>query len=411
MLGRAIYESWPLFLGMLLLMLSNGLLVTLLTLQASALGFSQTSISVMQAAYPLGALFGCIIAPKIVAQVGHARSFGALASLCSTAALVHLGTVDPVSWTAMRGLAGFCFPGLYVVAESWLNGRASNETRAALLSVYFIIQIGGIAAGQLFLSIPDAGGTLLFVIVSAMISLSLVPMLLSPTRGRDFVAPGRLGLMDLLKVSPLGFAVTFLNGLSQGAFYVGLGLFGVAVGLADNEVGFLFAAGAVGGMLSQFPIGSLSDRVDRRIVIAAVAILAFLACLGVAVYTMALQGGIGLYAAIGIIGAFMLPIYSLAVAHTNDRLQPSEMVAASGALVLVLNVGAVMGPLAGGIAISIFGAPGLFFLLAGVQAATGGVALARLMAGGRVAAAPGPAAPVSHAATPVATRLNPEAQE
>ncbi len=411
MLARRIYDSWPLFLGMLLLMVSNGLLVTLLTTRAAALGFSQSEIAVMQACYPLAALFGCLVAPRIVARVGHIRTFGALASLCSTAALIHMVTADPWSWGAMRALAGFCFPGLYVVAESWLNGRADNRTRAALLSIYFITQTGGAAAGQLLLYLPDSQGNLLFVIVSVLISLSLVPMLLSAQQGQSFEVPERLSVAALTRISPLGVSVAFLNGLSQGAFYIGLGLFGVALGLPAGAVGLLVAAGTLGGVLGQFPLGALSDRLDRRLVIAGAAAAALLACLAVAAGGTGLAGSPWLYGAAGLVGAFVLPLYSLAVAHTNDRLAPAQMVAASGSLVLVMNGGIVLGPLAAGLAIAALGAPALFLCLALLQGLTGGLAAWRLVAGEKRAAEPGTALPVGHAATPVASRLNPEARE
>jgi len=410
-LRRAVVDSWPLFLGMLLLMLSNGLMVTLVTLRATDLGFSQTEITFMQAAYPLAALFGCLVAPRIVAAVGHVRSFGALASLCSIAALVHMVTADPYSWAAMRGLAGFCFPGLYVVSESWLNGRADNQTRAALLSIYFITQTGGAALGQFLLYIPDGEGNLLFVIVSILISLSLVPMLLSARQGQDFEVPARLSVRALFRISPLGLSVSFLNGLSQGAFYVGLGLFGVAVGLAGDQVGLLVAAGTLGGMLAQFPLGALSDRIDRRLVIAGSATIAFAASLAVGLANETLAPGAWLFPAIAVVGAFTLPLYSLGVAHCNDRLAPAQMVAASGALVLVMNFGIFLGPLAGGLSITHLGAPTLFYCLAVLQAATALLAATRLALGAQRAQEPGTALPVGHAATPVASRLNPEAQE
>jgi MFS family permease len=411
LLARRIYDSWPLFLGMLCLMVGNGLLVTLLTLRASDLGFTQTEISLMQACYPLAAVAGCLVAPRIVARVGHIRSFGALASLCSTAALVHMVTSDPWSWGAMRALAGFCFPGLYVVAESWLNGRADNQTRAALLSIYFITQTGGAAIGQLLLYLPDSQGVLLFVIVSVLISLSLVPMLLSARQGETFEVPDRLSVAALFRISPLGISVAFLNGVSQGAFYIGLGLFGVALGLPVGGVGLLVAAGTLGDVLGQFPLGALSDRMDRRLVIAGAATAALLVSLALIGASDDLAGSLALYGAVGLAGAFILPLYSLAVAHTNDRLAPSQMVAASGGLVLVMNCGIVLGPLAAGAAIGGLGAPGLFLCLALLQGATGVLAAYRLVAGEKRAAETGTALPVGHAATAVASRLNPEAQE
>jgi len=175
----AIRSSWPLFTGMIFLMVSNGLLATLLTLRAESLGFSEWIIGLVQSAYPVGSLLGCLIAPQLIMRVGHIRIFAALASIASTAALVHLITYDPWSWGAMRLLSGFCFSGLYVVAESWLNGSTDNKSRASLLSIYFVIQTGGVTIGQLLLNLSSPEGILLFIVVSILISLSLVPILVS----------------------------------------------------------------------------------------------------------------------------------------------------------------------------------------------------------------------------------------
>ncbi len=171
----AIRSSWPLFTGMIFLMVSNGLLATLLTLRAESLGFSEWIIGLVQSAYPVGSLLGCLIAPRLIMRVGHIRIFAALASIASTAALVHLITYDPWSWGAMRLLSGFCFSGLYVVAESWLNGSADNKSRSSLLSIYFVIQTGGVTIGQLLLNLSSPEGILLFIIVSILISCRWFP--------------------------------------------------------------------------------------------------------------------------------------------------------------------------------------------------------------------------------------------
>ena len=175
----ALRSAWALFVGMALLMIANGLLVTLLSVRGAALGFSAGAIGLMQAAYPLGGLVGCLVAARLIVAKGHVRVFAALASLASAASLVHLVTADPWSWGATRALCGFCFAGLYVVSESWLNGRASNATRGALLSIYFTTQIVGTAAGQMLLGLSPADGVPLFVVVSILISLALVPMLIA----------------------------------------------------------------------------------------------------------------------------------------------------------------------------------------------------------------------------------------
>jgi MFS family permease len=190
----AVRASWPLFVGMIFLMVSNGLLTTLLTLRGSALGFSDSTLGLMQSGYPVGSLLGCLIAPRLIMRVGHIRVFAALASVTSGAALVHLVTADPWSWSAMRLITGFCFSGLYIVSESWLNGSASNESRGSILSIYFIVQTGGFTAGQMLLNISSPEGILLFIVVSILISFSLVPMLVSESATPPYELPERISL-------------------------------------------------------------------------------------------------------------------------------------------------------------------------------------------------------------------------
>lgn len=386
-----------------LLMLGNGLLVTLLTVRGAELGFSDTTIGIMQSCYPLGAIVGCIVAPKLVARVGHARAFGALASLCSVSALVHLTTTDPWSWSAMRGLAGFCFPGLYVVSESWLNAKATNATRGTLLSVYFVVQTGGAAAGQMLLAIPDPQGTRLFVVVSILISIALVPMLLSRTEAPAFVEPERFGLKRLWAISPLGTIGALLNGISAGMIYVGLGIYAQALGLGIAVTGGMVAMAGVGGMIGQIPLAQISDRVDRRNVIAAAALLGAMVCVAAAGFETAPLWMIALASAL------ILPIYSLCVAHTNDYLNPAQIVPASGALVLTLNAGVIAGPLLAALVIGGIGPAGLFWMLALLQISLFAFTVLRRISRREKVADQGNAAAISYSATAVSAELNPQA--
>lgn len=405
----ALKVSWTLFTGMAFLMVSNGLLATLLTLRASGLGFSDGTIGLMQSAYPLGALFGCLYAPRLVAQAGHPRAFAALASIASAASLVHLVTYDPWSWSAMRALAGFCFSGLYVVAESWLNGQASNQNRASLLSIYFVIQSGGAAAGQLLLNLASPQGVLLFVVVSILISLSLVPILIVARAAPQFEVPERISFRALYRLSPMGLSGSFLNGITQGAVYIGLALYGAAVGLDAGLVGMLIGVCTLGGMVIQFPVGRLSDRIDRRLAISGCAGLALPLCLLLAALGDRPEITWPLFLGVAALGGLVLPIYSLCVAHTNDYLRPSQVVAASGTLVLVFNGGIILGPTLGAVAIGALGPSGLFLLLALVQGLTVASALFRLWRGQARVERPGRAMAIHQGATQFAARLNPEA--
>lgn len=408
---RAILISWPLLIGMALLMVSNGLLSTLLTLRASGLGFGDSVIGLVQSCYPAGALLGCLVAPRMVARVGHVRVFAALASITSATTLVHLVTHDPLTWAAMRLLAGFCFSGLYVVAESWLNGSATNESRGSLLSIYFVVQTGGSAVGQAFLIFSTLDGLLLLVTASILISLSLVPMLISTTPTPALILPRTVSIGWLFRQSPMGLSGCFLNGVTQGAIYVALALYGRHIGLGTAGIGALIGVATLGGMISQFPIGRLSDRIDRRLVIVGAAGLAVPVCVALALLDQPASEPVLMYLGIVILGGLTLPIYSICAAHTNDHLAPSEILTASGTLVLILGLGMTLGPTLGSLAIGLYGPAGLFLFLATVQSCTVATALFRLWRGKPQSDTSVTTVAMAPNATPIAAGLNPDAQQ
>ncbi|MCP4471040.1 MAG: MFS transporter [Gammaproteobacteria bacterium] len=405
----AIRASWPLFIGMIFLMVSNGLLTTLLTLRGSGLGFSDSTIGLMQSGYPVGSLLGCLIAPRLIMRVGHIRVFAALASVASAAALVHLVTFDPWSWGAMRLMTGFCFSGLYIVSESWLNGSSSNESRGSVLSVYFIIQTGGFTAGQMLLNISSPEGILLFIVISILISFSLVPMLVSASATPPYELPERVSLPELFQLSPMALTGSFLNGISQTALYVAFALYGKAIGLSAGAIGVMLGFMTVGGMLFQFPLGKLSDVVDRRLVIVGAPGLSIPVCLVLA----SLENPAGnlnlLYLLVALLGGLTLPVYSVCMAHMNDHLKPSQIIAASGTLVLILAAGMTIGPTLGGTAIEHYGPQGVFYLLSLVAALTVMTALFRWLNAPTRAENRTTAVAVSASLTPEATTLYPEA--
>jgi len=402
---RALRENWALFAGMLMLMAANGLLSTVLTIRGVAIGMSDTTIGLVHAGYPLGALLGSAYAPKLVERVGHVRSFAALASLCSISAIVHLITIDAWNWAAMRFLAGFCFPGLYVIAESWLNAKAENRSRAVVLSAYFVIQTAGASLGQALAGADDPGGTVLFVLTSILISLSLLPLMISRNPAPDYEAPDRMSVLRLARVSPVAMSGALFNGAVQAAFYIGVPLYGLALGLRPAEATLMLVVGTLSGAMAQFPVGWLSDRTDRRFVII---------CLSAACIAVSLALAVGLfqgsaYVAIALIGASILPVYSICVAHANDQIRPSQIVPASGTLVLTLNVGILFGAFAGPASIGFVGPGGLMWLFAMLSGLTGTIALIR----GLSAPAPGhmgTARPIAVQGTQTTGALYPEAE-
>lgn len=359
---RALLDNWALFLGMLMLMVANGLLVTLLTIRGNTLGFSDFAISVMQSCYPLGALIGTIVTPRLIEKVGHIRSFSALASMVSAAAIAHLLTSDPASWSAMRFLAGFCFPGLYVITESWLNAKAENRIRAQILSVYFIIQTAGPALGTAMVGLPDPSGTMLFGLSSILLSVAIVPLLLSNNRAPDYTVPDRMPVRRLYRVSPMAVLGIVIMGAGVVAWFISLPLYALQNGFTQAQASLALVIAMIAAAAVQYPIGWLSDRVDRRNVVIGMAAISVAAALWMAVDTAPSRIVIGF----SIIAASTLPVYSILAAHANDQLSPAQVVPASGTMAFLLQLGQFVGILIGPNTIRLADGRGLQLLLAAV---------------------------------------------
>ena len=338
---RALIDNWTLFLGMTLLMVANGLLVTLLSIRGAGLGFSPLTISIMQACYPLGALIGTMTVPKLVEKVGHIRVFSALASMVSIAAIIHLLTSDPMSWSAMRFLAGICFPGLYVVTESWLNAKSENRIRAQVLSVYFIIQTLGPALGTALVGFPDPTGNLMFGIVSILISVSIVPLLLSGIRAPEFTAPDRMTVKKLYAVSPMAVTGITLMSVGVSAWFIALPLYALNHGFSPAQASGVLVVAMIAAGVVQYPIGWISDNTDRRNVVIWLSVIAALAAAWLTIDDSQILIGFS------IIAAMTLPVYSILAAHANDQLLPAQVVPASGTMVFLLQLGQVFGMLLG----------------------------------------------------------------
>ncbi len=358
---RALLENWALFMGMTMLMVANGLLVTLLTIRGAGIGFSDFSIAMMQACYPLGALAGTIITPRLIEKVGHIRVFSALASMVSVAAIAHLLTSDPVSWSVMRLLAGFCFPGLYVITESWLNAKAENRLRAQILSVYFIIQTAGPALGTAMVALPDPTGNMLFGLASILLSVGFVPLLLSNNRAPDYTAPERMPVARLYRVSPMAVLGIVIMGAGVVSWFIALPLYALRSGFSDAQASGALVVAMIVAAFVQYPVGWIADHVDRRFVVMGLALITAAAALWMAVDTAPSRIVLGF----SVIAAVSLPVYSVLAAHANDHLSPGQIVAASGTMAFLLQLGQFGGMLVGPNLISMIDGRGLqLFILA-----------------------------------------------
>ncbi len=375
-LGTALKSSWALLLGFGVLMLGDGLQGTLLAVRADIEGFSATVTGLIMSAFYGGFLIGSISCPRITTKVGHIRVFAALAALASASILVHALFVNITVWIILRLLSGFCFAGLYIVAESWLNDRASNETRGQLLSLYMVVTYFGVGAGQLMLNLAAPTDYPLYILTSVLISVAVVPLLLSAGSPPTFHESINISLRELYRISPLGIVSMFVVGLVTATFFALGPVYGQRIGLDIENISYFMAAAVVGTVLLQGPIGVLSDWFDRRIVLTIVTILTSMAAV-LCVFAVEYSNQLILLSA-GLFGGLAFPLYSICIAYTNDHLKPNQMIAASGALVLTGGIGAVLGPIATAIIMDQFGKQFFFWSMAAVTGLLGLYALYRM---------------------------------
>jgi len=336
-----ITNCWALFLGMGLIMLGNGLQGTLLGVRASMEQFSTTVIGIVMSGYFLGLVFGCNMVSKMVGRVGHIRTFGALASLASTAILVHSVFIHPLVWWAMRFVTGFSYAGLYVVAESWLNEAADNQARGKLLSFYMLVSLGGMAGGQLMLNLSSPSGFELFVLSSILISVAVIPILLSVSRAPRHDTIENISIYQLFRIAPLGVFGMFVNGMMYGAIF-GMGaVYATASGMSIRDVSFFMGTFILGGFFFQYPLGWMSDVFGRRRVIICCCIIGGVISFAALRFTTTI--GVSVFAFAAMVGGLAMPLYALCGVHTNDYLTSTQMVAASGTLVLLSSTGATLG--------------------------------------------------------------------
>lgn len=336
---------WALLLGIVLIMLGNGMHFTLIGLRGGIEGFSSAELAIVTSGYFLGFLSGARLTPILIRRVGHVRVFAALGSFMSAGLIAFPLLTEPWAWTILRILIGFSMSGIYVTAESWLNDAATNETRGTVLSAYMIAQTLGIIGAQGLLTLGDAGTSVLFICASMLVSVSFAPILLSSMTAPVAEVARPMSLRKLFESSPLGAIGIFLLG-SIYATQSGMGaVFGSQIGLSAAQIALFVAMLFAGALVLQYPIGWLSDRMDRRQLIFGAALLGTVSCL---LGWMAGGGLWPLMAAAFFAGGMTTPLYALFLAYTNDFLSAEDMPAASGGLVFTFGLGAIAGPLVTG---------------------------------------------------------------
>jgi MFS family permease len=364
-----------LLLGAGLLILGHGLLTTLLSVRGEIAGFGATLIGGVGTAYYAGFFGGCMFLPPLMRRIGHIRMFSAAGALVAAASLIQGMLLDPGVWIAVRFVTGIAMATLFMAVDSWLQGRATNETRGRVFSVYMVINLGANMAAQQILRIASPDGLELFAIAAVLICLGLLPVTL--TRSQQPATPpvARLQLRKLISLSPMGTAGCFLAGLITSPFWVLGPVYAQRLGY-DLVITTIFMSSVIaGGAVFQWPIGMISDRVDRRYVLtgvfASVALVSGAMATG---YYLPVPVWLALAAGFG---ATAFCINSLSVSHVNDIMTNEDRIGVSAGLMLLFGAGAIVSPILAGFTMAWFGPGGMFGQIACVAVVGFGVSILR----------------------------------
>ena len=293
--------------------------------------------------YYLGCVVASFTASKIVNKVGHIRAFGVFASLLSVFVLIHSFSTNLYYWAMLRFLEGYCVGGTSLCLESWLNSKATNANRGLVVSFYMVTSYLGAALGQLLISVPDPSGMLMYIIISIIFSLAMIPISLTQLSAPTIETHANMPIKCAYEVSPVGFICCIASGVLVGTFYMLGTIYATSLGLNLKEVSLFMFWGVMGGMAAQIPFGRLSDKMDRRYVLVGISIM--LIIVAPLANFLVTQGGAALIISTILIGAGTFTLYPISVSHVNDLVKDDERVAASGMLILAQHIGLVLGPI------------------------------------------------------------------
>jgi len=351
-----------LLLSTFFLLAAMGLSGYLIPIRAVAEGWSTFTISLIATGYAIAFTASCIITPRLVLKVGHVRVFGALTTIMAMSFLLHSLVVHPAAWVLTRAMAGFSIAGAYMIIESWLNEKVSNENRGALFSVYMMVSMSAVMVGQYIVPLGDPIGPTLFIVCALICSMAVMPTLLSSAQSPQPLTQVKFDVPALYRRSPAAVIGTLLAGLIASA-WGGLGpVYATQLGLSTAEGASMLAIAMVGGAIFQYPLGRASDRMDRRRVMIFAGFIGMIAC--AITVTFGVDNRIVFFAGMLFLGTVLFPIYSLNVAHANDHAEPDEFVEVSSGLMITYGVATMIGPLITGAAMDSFGPHALFAVIA-----------------------------------------------
>lgn len=397
--------------GTAFLLAASGLHGLLLPLRGQAEGFSTASLGLLGSAWAGGFIAGCFYAPFLVRNVGHVRAFGAFAAFAAIIALMTGLWIDEYAWIALRAGTGFTMAGAFMVIESWLNEHATNENRGTVFGLYMMVTYGSIMGGQMLVAVFDVQDAALFMVAGILFCASLIPTAVSTAATPKPLAAVRLDLRGLYANSPVAAVGCLLVGAANGAWGTLGAVYGARVNISTVEIALMMSLVVVAGAVTQMPAGRLSDRTDRRFVMAGSAFGA--AFFALVLFMFEPRSGVMILILTAAYGALAYALYSLAVAHANDHASPEEFVTVSGGLLLLYGFGTMIGPVAGAYLMERMRPEGLFLATAAAHLLLGIYALWRVRARAPVPVEEREAfktLPAERAATPHTVLLDPRSE-
>ncbi len=362
---RNLFPVFALLLGTFFLFLGHGLNGLLLPLRGTLEGYSTNALGLLGTSWATGFVIGCLLAPRLVRHVGHVRAFSGLISLAAIIALLMGIVVNDTAWLLLRALTGFATAGTSMIIESWLNERANNESRGMIFSFYMLITLTGAVGGQMLIPLADPATPILFMVGGIAYCIAMLPTTLSNAESPKPLQAVSLDLVSLYRNSPVSFIGILLIGTANGAFGTMGAVFGAKAGLSSGNIALMMTISILAGAVMQIPAGRMSDRIDRRYVLAILAGIAWLA--GFQIFLIAPADPLTLLILIGVYGATANGLYAIVVAHANDFAKPEDFVKVSGGLLLLYGIGTIIGPTIAGPIMSQFGPYALFGITSGAH--------------------------------------------
>ncbi|MDB4232690.1 MFS transporter [Candidatus Pelagibacter sp.] len=390
-MNKILRNSWALFLGMGFIMLAHGYQGSLLGVRAVQEDFGLVATGFMMSGYYVGYFIGAKTIPGFILGVGHIRVFAAFASIASIVILMHSILIHPFTWFILRVVTGISMVSIYTIAESWLNDRSSNKNRGSVLSIYMIVLYGSMGIGMFFLNFSKPENFQPFILVSLFMSLALIPILLTKRKAPTFKKISSMSLRELYEVSPLGMVGSLFYGTAQSALFSLLAVYAASMNFTIFEISLVTFLLAVSGAVAQFPIGKLSDKFDRRLVIVYTTFGAafFALCAIVASNQMYLPDNLAtsktwFYIFLILFSFCSLPMFAIIFAHTNDYIPKEKFVAAGAGLQFAFGLGAISGPFLCSVFMDVIGSNGYFVFLIIFHSIIGFFAIYRMRIRGSV---------------------------